>query len=199
MTTALRSGDLPGGGRERILAAASELFAHHGYHATSIRDVARAVGVTVGALYAHFSGKSEVLVAAYELGVARMIEAVDDAVAEAGAPWDRLEAACRAHLEGLLEASGFARVVIRVLPQDVPEVADDLTALRDRYERRFTAIVAGLDLARHVDPVLFRLALLGALNWSQTWYRPDKADAARIAAQLVETLRHGATSKETRT
>jgi AcrR family transcriptional regulator len=47
--------------RRRILAAALDLFAERGYHATSMRDLARAVGVRESALYHHFSSKERIL------------------------------------------------------------------------------------------------------------------------------------------
>lgn len=196
MPTALQVQNPQLGGRERILVAATELFAQSGYHATSIRDIARAVGVTVGAIYAHFASKSEILLTAYAQGVERVIKAVDDATATADEPWERLEAACRAHLDLLLYAGGLAQVVVRVQPDDVPDAAADLVALRDRYEKRFRAIVSDLDLAPHIDRRLFRLTLMGALNWSKTWYRPGGTDTGTIARQIVETLRHGATTPQ---
>ena len=52
-------------------------------------------------------------------------------------PWTRLEAACAAHLEALLEDSDYAQVVIRVRPDDAPDVAARLVALRDEYEGLF--------------------------------------------------------------
>jgi AcrR family transcriptional regulator len=47
--------------KTQILAAAAERFHRYGYHATSMEDIARAVGITAGALYRHFSGKQELL------------------------------------------------------------------------------------------------------------------------------------------
>jgi AcrR family transcriptional regulator len=103
--------------RERILGVAAEWFGAHGYAATSIRDIAREVGVTVGAIYVHFPSKDRLLVAVYEEGVRRIGEAVD-AVPESAEPWERLEAAAQAHLEALLDNAGFARVIVRVIPTD---------------------------------------------------------------------------------
>ena len=140
--------------------------------------------------------RGEILLTAYAQGVERVIKAVDDATATADEPWERLEAACRAHLDLLLYAGGLAQVVVRVQPDDVPDAAADLVALRDRYEQRFRAIVSELDLAPHVDRRLFRLTLMGALNWSKTWYRSGGTDTATIARQIVETLRHGATTPQ---
>jgi AcrR family transcriptional regulator len=50
--------------RERLLRAAAEAFARHGYDGTRVADIARAAGVSNGALYAHFGSKAELLVAA---------------------------------------------------------------------------------------------------------------------------------------
>jgi AcrR family transcriptional regulator len=52
--------------RQRILAAAIELFAANGYAGTSVRDIAEAVGMTKAALYYHFSSKEEILEAVTE-------------------------------------------------------------------------------------------------------------------------------------
>ena len=67
--------------RERLLTTAAELFADQGYAGTSIRDIAREVGVTVGAIYVHFPSKERLLVAVYEEGVGQIGRAVDAAYA----------------------------------------------------------------------------------------------------------------------
>jgi AcrR family transcriptional regulator len=181
--------------QRRFLDVAAELFARHGYHATSIRDIARALGVTPGAVYAHFASKSGILLAVYEEGVRQVSEAVDGAAGAGKTPWAALEEACRRHLEALLADSGYARVVIRVLPSDVPDVARELTALRDGYEARFRRLIEALELAPKTDRGLLRLTLLGALNGTQVRYRPGKADPAAIARTLVRSLRQGTERK----
>ena len=52
--------------RVRILDAASALFAEHGYAGTSMRDLAEALGMTKAALYYHFPGKAQILMALVE-------------------------------------------------------------------------------------------------------------------------------------
>jgi AcrR family transcriptional regulator len=162
--------------RARILAIAAEQFAREGYAATSVRDIARSVGVTVGAIYAHFPSKGRLLVAVYEEGARRIGRAVDAAVAGAGGPWEQLGAAAAAHLEVLLEVAG------------------DLRRLRDGYEARFRRLIEALDLAPGVDRTLLRLMLLGALNATQVWFKraSGRTDAAAIARQFIATLRSGA-------
>lgn len=181
--------------RARILAEAAEWFANHGYAATSMRDIAGAVGLTPGALYVHFPSKGQLLLAVYAEGVARIGDAVDKAVASraGGTAWDRVEAAAEAHLAILLGRAGFARVIVRVTPGDVPEVEAGLRSLRDAYEARFVALFAALDLEPHTDVRLLRLMLLGALNATQTWAKSEdgRKTASAIARQYVRTLRRG--------
>src|SRR5262245_542209 len=50
--------------RERLLHAAADVFAKRGYDGTRVADIARAAGVSNGALYAHFGAKAELLGAA---------------------------------------------------------------------------------------------------------------------------------------
>ncbi len=92
-----------------------------------------------------------------------------------------------AHLESLLEGGDFAQVVIRDMPAEVPR--QPLVALRDGYEDKFRALVDALSLPAGTDRGTLRLMLLGALNWTRAWYRPDGDTPARIAEKFVGFLR----------
>ena len=172
-----------------LLDEAARLFRAQGFHGTSIRDIVRAVDMLPGSLYYHFAGKEDLLAEVYAEGVRRISERVNAAVAAKTDPWARLEAACVAHLESLLEESDYAQVVIRVRPGDVPAAAAHLVELRDGYEGLFVDLIAALPLARGVDRSSLRLMLLGALNWSQNWYRSGRDDPAAIARHFVGLLR----------
>lgn len=172
-----------------ILDEAARLFAEQGFHGTSIRDIVRAVDMLPGSLYYHFAAKEDLLCAVYEEGVRRITERVTTAIAPRSDPWQRLEAACVAHLEALLDERDYAQVVIRVRPGDVPAIAAHLVALRDRYEALFVELVRDLPLKLGVDRRTLRLMLLGALNWSQTWYRPGRDNARAIARDFIALLR----------
>ena len=173
----------------QILDEAARLFRRKGYDATSIRDIVRAVDMLPGSLYYHFPSKEALLVAVYAEGVRRFSDAVGAAIRAKAAPWPRLEAACIAHLETLLEESDFAQVVVRVRPADVPAVAPRLAALRRDYEGVFVALIQALPLARAMDRRSLRLMLLGALNWSQVWYRKGRDNPRAIARHFVMLLR----------
>jgi len=181
----------------QLLDEAARLFRAQGFHGTSVREIVQSIDMLPGSLYYHFAAKEDLLAAVYEEGVHRISERVLGAIASETGAWRRLEAACIAHLEALLEDSDYAQVVIRVRPADVPAVAPSLVALRDRYEEIFVGLVAALPLRRGTDRRSLRLMLLGALNWSQTWYRAGRDDARAIGREFVALLRHGVPSPRT--
>jgi AcrR family transcriptional regulator len=74
--------------RERILAAASDLFAKHGLHVT-LNDIARHAGVGVGTAYRRFANKEEVIDALFEERMQAVVDAAQAALANPDA-WDGL-------------------------------------------------------------------------------------------------------------
>jgi len=173
----------------QILDAAARLFRAQGFEGTSVRDIVRAVGMLPGSLYYHFAAKEDLLAEVYAEGVRRISARVRAAIERHTHPWARLEAACVAHLEAILQDDDYAQVVIRVRPADVPAAQPRLIALRDEYEAIFTGLVAALKLPRGTDRRTLRLMLLGALNWSQTWYHAGRDTPRTIARRFVQLLR----------
>jgi AcrR family transcriptional regulator len=176
----------------QVLDAAARLFCRQGYEGTTMREIAAAVGMQPGSLYCHFATKDELLAAVYARGVDRICEAAQTAIGRGTDPWGRLEAACVAHLEAILRDDDYARVVVRIRPGDVPAAAQSLIAQRDRYESLWTPLIDALPLPPRTDRRALRLMLLGALNGSQTWYRPDgPASPRQLARRFVALLARG--------
>ena len=175
--------------RERILAVAARLFAAGGFEATSMRDIASPSGLLAGSMYHHFRSKNDLIEAVYRSGVAEIADAVDRALMDVRGPWPRLEAASAAHLDALLADSAHAAVMTADVRRLEPRLRRRLVALRDGYERRFVDLVADLPLPATTDRSLWRLQLLGALNWTPTWYRSRGKSPAVIARALIAALR----------
>ena len=174
-----------------ILAAAAHQFAVQGFAAASMRDIAADAGLLAGSIYHHFTSKEDMLIEAYRAGVDRVIAAHDAAIAGHAEPWGRLEAACAAHLECLLADEPLARLLpldLRSLPAALKQ---KLVAERDRYERRFLATIQSAGIARGADERFARMMLLGALNWTPTWYKRGGEAPRRIARAYVRLLRDG--------
>ena len=177
--------------RRALLEAAARRFLEQGYAAASMRDIAADVGMQVGSIYYHFPSKAELRAAVHEEGLRRIHAVVTDAVAGAQGPWERLEAACAAHLSVLLDGSDFFQAALREVPRAHEPGRGQLVALRDGYEALFAGLLAELPLPPDTDRRQLRLMLLGALNWSHTWYRPGSTPPQGIARHFVGFLRRG--------
>jgi AcrR family transcriptional regulator len=176
--------------QQAVLDAAAALYREKGYEGTSMRAIARACGMLPGSLYFHFPSKEDIFLAVQQQGIRHIIEAVTRATEGLNDPWDRLTAACEAHLNAVLDESDCAAVLIRAAPRENPAIFEKLRVLRDEYEDFFRMLVDDLHLPRGTSRKYLRLALLGALNWSQTWYRPGRDDPGRVARELIHVFRN---------
>ncbi|HLG88102.1 MAG TPA: TetR/AcrR family transcriptional regulator [Alphaproteobacteria bacterium] len=177
--------------RQKVLVAASDLFATKGFEATSMRDIAAAAGLMSGSLYYHFASKEELYVAVQDASVSKIFDAVRSAIADIADPWDRLEAAAVAHCEALLGRAGFRVLVTPMFPPGLdPSVRRRLVAQRDRFERMMEGVIAALPLPPDIDRRIFQKHYLGALNATGVWYSPDgDLRPAEIGRQIVGALR----------
>ena len=119
------------------------------------------------------------------------LEAAHTAVKGVTDPWERLEAAAAGHMEALLADNGFASVVTPEYSTKLGQATERLIAQRDAYERMFATFVVALPLPAGADRPMFRLGLLGMLNWARTWYRPGRKTPAEIGREMVRLLRQG--------
>ncbi|MBR1087670.1 TetR family transcriptional regulator [Bradyrhizobium manausense] len=171
-----------------LLDAAAAHFAERGYHATTMRDIAQEAGVTPGAVYFHVPTKQALLLAVYAQGVDRIIGRFEKALEGQRDPNIRLRCAIMAHLEAILDASAYARVIVRVLPEDIPEATNELKLQRERYESRLRSLLAEVDLPAGRDPKLARLMLIGALNWTPVWYRKSAGSLDGIVNEYLASF-----------
>ncbi|MEO3760404.1 helix-turn-helix domain-containing protein [Mycobacterium sp. B14F4] len=94
-----------------LVEAARELFAAHGYEATSLDAVAARAVVTKGAVYHHFTGKPQLFEAVFTREIDRMATPLLAAYRRKRDPWDAFHAACRAFLDECLDP-GTQRIVL---------------------------------------------------------------------------------------
>jgi AcrR family transcriptional regulator len=177
--------------RRQVLTVASELFAKKGFEATSIRDIATAAGMMSGSLYYHFASKEDLYVAVQDASISKIYNAVASAIEITATPWERLEAAAIAHVEAMLDRSGFRVLVTPLFPPGLDnKVRDELVAQRDRFERMMETVIADLPLPDGIDRRIFQRHYLGAINWIPVWYDYDGPVApADIVRQFVAALR----------
>ena len=185
--------------RQAIEDVASDLFREHGYAATSIRDIARALSVQGPSLYAHVTSKEDVLWAIVDRAATRFEAAADhaEAMAEARRPGDPAEAIAelvRAHVRVLTDDVAEAGVFVHEWRSLGPDRRAAILERRDAYQARFSGhIEHGIALGAFAitDASIATSTILSALNGVAAWYDPDgRLPASRIADHLVDlTLR----------
>ena len=179
--------------RAAIVRAAGRLFHEKGYSATTIRDIANAVGMRSGSPFYHFRTKHDMLRAVVLEGIGAIDEAVARAANSGKPPRATFEAMLRAHLGQLLGEQGrdFAATLLHETRHLDPEELAEVVAFKDRYEAMWQKALQDLKRAGLIadDSQVARLFLMGALNWTVQWYRPDgPRSIEQIARQLASFL-----------
>jgi TetR/AcrR family transcriptional regulator, cholesterol catabolism regulator len=172
--------------RHHLLVVAAQAFHRHGYKGSTLKEIAEAAGILPGSIYHYFRSKEDLFVEVHDEGFKDLNAAVDRALAHTKDPRRRLEAACAAHLKLLVSANALAGFTGGSLfAPDMGMLTKRLIKVRDAYEARYRAMIDALHLPPQIDRTVFRLALLGALNWTQVWYKRGRKSPAEIAHDLV--------------
>ena len=181
--------------RSELTRTAARLFAERGYHGTSIGDLAEAMGVQKGSLYAHIASKQDLLYEATREGALAFHAALDAVPDDVPIP-DRIRLALRGHLRVVAEQLDVATVFTREWRYLEGERALEFLAERRRYEERIRALFReGREngaLRSDLDDGAAALLVLSAANWAYTWLRPEAdtdALADRFFALLVDGIR----------
>ena len=176
--------------RESILSATAKIYVREGYAGTTIRDIAAAQGLLPGSIYHHFSSKEKLIIELYEGGIAYITKAVRDAIDGIEDPWKRLEVACAVHIDALVNGKPHAGILPMDIPSEPKRLVQTLVRARQRYETIFRELVAALNLGGAKRARMFRLQLLGSLNWSTRWYRPGGGlSPSDIAREFIANLK----------
>ncbi len=158
--------------RSELTRTAARLFAERGYHGTSIGDLAEAMGVQKGSLYAHIDSKQDLLYETMRDGAAAFHAALD-AIPEGAHPVEKIRLALRGHLRVVAEQLDVATVFVREWRYLEGERREEIVAERRRYEERFRALFReGRDLGElrtDLDDATAALLALSAANWAYTW------------------------------
>lgn len=164
------------GRKEEVLAAAIDLFSRKGYHATTVREIADAVGILSGSLYAHVASKEELLYEAVVEASARFHDAIAPIARRQGPAGERLREAMAAHIRVVAESPAAATVFLHEWRALSPQRKAAAVAHRRAYEELLAHIIQqGVDAGEfgRFDARFIRLLVLSAVNWVYQWYSPD--------------------------
>lgn len=191
--------------REAILDHAAEAFAAGGYAACTMADIAARSGASKARLYHYYPGKEAILFDLLERHTRRLADIVEAVAARALAPRARLDAL----IAGFLDVYRTSRTRHMALLNDVGFLGE---AQRETIVMRERALVGAFGDAlaaafprrvRADNRRMLTMLLMGAMNWTFTWLKPDAApgyaDYAKLVSQVIGEGLAGAPPARART
>ncbi len=172
---------------QTLLSAAAKIFAERGFHGTSMRDLARASGMSLAGIYHYVDSKVELLYLIQDRCFAQVIAGAREAVATETDPRARLVAFIRHHI--VFFAGHMDEM--KVLSHEYEELSGTMRGQVRRRKREYAEFLLQLleaveapDISRQVAAY----ALFGMMNWIYTWYHPTGAVAPETLAEEMARL-----------
>ena len=182
--------ELRGQKREALLRQAALEFRKRGYHATSMDDIAAALGVTKGALYRYVKGKDEVLHHCFKQSEKIARAAIERALAGGGTGAEQLRVFVMEFVREYLD-SNFAGGAMIEIDALLPHQREDVVAGRDGIDKALKEMVRkGVADGSISDGnrKFMILALMGSINWMPNWYSPRGELSSREIAEETANI-----------
>lgn len=185
-------GGLDDSPRGRVLRAAAHLFRTQGYERTTVRDVARVVGIQSGSLFHHFKTKEDILCAVMEEAIVYNTARMREAVEQGSTTREKLLGLIRAELESINGDTGDAMAVLFFEWQGIAsDKQKRLLEMREHYEAFWLDVLTAARTEGLItqDPFLWRRLLSGAIAWTVMWYKQQGplsvADLAEMTLEMA--------------
>lgn len=180
---------------DQLLATASQVFATKGYHPTTMRDLARATGMSLAGMY-HYVPSKEALLHLIQRRCFRQVDAgARAALAGVTDPVERLKRFIRHHVTFFAGHMAEMKVLSHEADSLRGDKDEEIRTLKRRYVELLAGIIAAAvddDRGPERDPKVAAYALFGMMNWLYTWYHPDgRLSADAVAAQMTSLFLHG--------
>jgi TetR/AcrR family fatty acid metabolism transcriptional regulator len=183
--------------RDRILAAATHVFARRGFFGAQVADIAREAGVAAGTVYLYFRSKDDLLISIFEKTMASAIEEGRQALAGVTDPVARLRRIARLHLDRVGADRDLAVVFQVELRQTTKFMARfSATGLRDYLGIIRDVITDGQRQGRFdpaCNPTLAAKMIFGALDEMATnWVLTERRyDLAQLSDPVIDLFVNG--------
>ena len=182
----------PSSPKGALLRTATNLFRLKGYDRTTVRDLARALGIQSGSLFHHFKSKEDILATVMAETIVVCTEQLRLALVEAHSPQEKLLALIKCEIQSIVGDRGEGLGVLVFEWSSLnKERRRPLLGLRADYEGLWLQALqeaqeAGLLV---MEPAIMRRFLTGALSWIDTWYNPEGElqtdELARLALRML--------------
>lgn len=179
--------------RDRLLKAAAACFNQKGYSGTSLKDVARHLGLTDAAIYYYVRNKEELVYQCYLRAAELGRGALEHGRSEGSSGFEQAFLYIRYHVEIMVGDKGPVAIMSeipslkRVHRNEILEVSRLHSA---GFEEILTVGIADGSIAE-CDVRMTGNAIMGAINWIPKWFHGDRKTAKRLVAEFPGILTQG--------
>jgi TetR/AcrR family transcriptional regulator len=175
--------------REEILHAAADAFARSGFEKTSMKEIAKSAGISVGMLYNHFRGKEEIFRELIEHYITHLHEKSDGACNPDDQPLVQLMCRIRSGIEFYWENRSLALMYIKGNPLRLELVLKG-------WEDKSRSVIAGL-LSRAIergdiageDPMVVAALIVGAIHrLVYTFILQENEEAINAIPDIIDRI-----------
>jgi AcrR family transcriptional regulator len=181
---------------DQVRAAALRLFKEKGYHATSMRDIANAVGMNKGSLYSYIRSKEDLLIPVFDRAQGVLLAEIEQITSDSSlTPTERLKRAIHAHVGAVANNLDVLTVYLSEWRQLATESLATNRTQRERYAGLFRQILEDGVASGEFRPMDTRVVMLGTIgmcNYLFRWYRPNgRLTPDQLADELIEMVMQG--------
>jgi TetR/AcrR family transcriptional regulator, cholesterol catabolism regulator len=185
----------PGTRLEEVLQSAANIFFAKGYHATSIEDVARDVGMLKGSLYYYIKSKDDLLFRLLLAGIEDSDAFIAQQIDPQGEPLEQLERAIRAQIDYIIDNRVPFGLFLHEFDSLSGKRQHKLISVMSRYNSRFVDLVRRAQEQGKLipgEPWIIVNGILGMCNWLYRWYDADQmSDSEQIKNIFVNMIFDG--------
>jgi AcrR family transcriptional regulator len=170
--------------RDKVLAAAVQLFAEYGYHASTMRDIARIAGIQAASIYYHYASKQALLVEIMEAHMRQLNANLEHIVSKQDTVQKRLFEAISNHIRLHTTYKSEFFIIDTEIRALKGENRGKVLALRDQYEDLFQKLLRdGMEegVLRQTDVKVSSYAIIAMCTEVAQWFRPS----GRLSVQQV--------------
>jgi TetR/AcrR family transcriptional regulator, cholesterol catabolism regulator len=170
---------------EEVLQSAANIFFAKGFHATSIEDVARDVGMLKGSLYYYIKSKDDLLFQLLLAGIEDSDAFIASQIDPQGDPLEQLERAIRAQIDYIVQNRVQFGLFLHEFDSLSGKRQHKLISVMSRYNSRFVELVRrGQEQGQLIqgEPWIVVNGILGMCNWLYRWYDTDEISNPEQAA-----------------
>ena len=180
-----------------VYRTAAEIILQKGYDATSVSDIAEALGITKAGLYHYIHGKTQLLFDIMQYGLNELDREVAQPAHKIADAETRLRFMIGMHARIVTRGHGAVTILVDEARALTPAQNRKVTRKKRQYFDLLRSTLQEMKdqgKLRDVDVTVATFSLLGMINWLSRWYRAEGAlNETQIADAIVDIALNGLT------